>query len=88
MTSSSPNTAAEELGMPLTILTPFPEDEEPHPKSVRKLMKEIRANATSQNYHLAGGDQFGISGLVMTPAEYLALTGVAWLAMVRIWAST
>ena len=81
MTSSSPNTAAEELGMPLTVLTPFPEDEEPHPKSIRKLMKEITANATSQSYHRAAGDQYGISGLVMSAAAYLALTGTAWAPM-------
>jgi len=77
MTSSAPNTAAEELGMTHTTLTPFPDDEEPHPKSICKLLKEITTNATSQNYHLAGGDQFGISGLVLTQAEYTALSGVA-----------
>ena len=53
--------------------TPTPITDEPSKKSLKRLKTELRANASSGDTDLGGGDH-GYLGLILTDVEYARIT--------------
>ena len=60
--------------------TPMPIIGTPTHKTLKRLKQELRANASSVESDLGGGDH-GHLGLVLIPAEYSSISATAYLCL-------
>ena len=64
---------------PMETLTPFPKDQPPNAGTVRKLARELHANAAAVPCP-AGGGNHGHVGMIMPAAQYATLPGtIPWV---------